>query len=177
MDQEQRIVQPLESSFASLPEVREISSGELSTVASPPAAYISSTKVSVHKPSAVTELGNSYPLQQHCCPIPSTCVLPVSTTPSGVICGGAVVFGQNYIANCTQLPSVSGIPPPLPPFRKDSEPLYSEMLTHQSRSLPTGPPIPGARLNRTPSISSQGQNIENFVRKVSKYVSYVNSSI
>lgn len=175
MDQEQRIVQPLESSFASLPEVREISSGELSTVASPPAAFISSTKVSVHKPSAVTELVNSYPQQQHCCPIPSSCVLPVSTIPSGVISGGAV-FGQNIIANCTQLPSVSGIPPPLPSLRKDSEPLYSEMLTHQSRSLPTGPPIPGARLNRTPSISSQGQNIENFVRKVSKYVPYMNSS-
>jgi len=44
----------------------------------------------------------------------------------------------------------------------------SIMLTHQSRSLPTGPPIPGARLNRTYSISSQG-HIESAVRKVSQH--------
>jgi hypothetical protein len=42
------------------------------------------------------------------------------------------------------------------------------MLTHQSRSLPSGPPIPGARLNRTYSISSQG-HIESAVRKVRRY--------
>lgn len=46
-----------------------------------------------------------------------------------------------------------------------------EMLTHQSRSVPTGPPIPGARLNRTYSISSQGQ-IENAVKKVRQQGSF-----
>jgi hypothetical protein len=46
-----------------------------------------------------------------------------------------------------------------------------EMLTHQSRSLPTGPPIPGARLNRTFSISSQG-HVETAARKVSLHLFY-----
>ncbi|XP_035700672.1 uncharacterized protein LOC110861429 isoform X2 [Folsomia candida] len=51
-----------------------------------------------------------------------------------------------------------------PPAQQQLDP-PGTMLTHQSRSLPTGPPIPGARLNRTYSISSQG-HIESAVRKV-----------
>lgn len=55
----------------------------------------------------------------------------------------------------------------LPEVREiQSESLESlDMLTHQSRSLPSGPPIPGARFNRTPSISSQG-HIDSVVLKV-----------
>ena len=92
MNQEQRIVQPLQPSFASLPEVREPSS------------------------TSAPETYNS------------------SRSPKFV--------GTSYAS--------------------------LEMLTHQSRSLPSGPPIPGSRLNRTPSISSQGQ-IESAVRKVSPH--------
>ncbi|CAL8107262.1 unnamed protein product [Orchesella dallaii] len=163
VDQEQRIVQPLESSFASLPEVREISSSELSSVASPSA--ITTIKAAVHQPSGfVVGTSNTF-LFHHPPPVATTSVIPVTTVP-GVISGGVGVFGSSIITT-RAAPVAPGIPPPLAlkSCRRDSDPSYSEMLTHQSRSLPTGPPIPGARLNRTPSISSQ-QNIENFVRKM-----------
>ncbi|ODN02651.1 Synaptotagmin-3 [Orchesella cincta] len=160
VDQEQRIVQPLESSFASLPEVREISSSELSSVASP--SIITTTKAAVHIPSGfVAGTPNAF-LFHHPPPV-ATSVIPVTSASGGIISG---VFGSSIITT-RATPVVSGIPPPLPlpPSRRGSESSYTEMLTHQSRSLPTGPPIPGARINRTPSVSSQGQNIENFVRK------------
>jgi hypothetical protein len=86
VDQEQRIVQPLEGTFASLPEVREISSSELSSFDQ----------------------------------------------------------GEGFIHE------------------------EEVMLTHQSHSLPPVPPISATRLNRTSSISSQGQI--DYVRKVSKSV-------
>lgn len=189
MDQEQRIVQPLESSFASLPEVRELSSGDLSTVASPP-GFITTTKASVHKGAAGavspmhpvagassghSHLVNSYH-QQHRSSIPPSGVGPVTTISALPLVPGVdqvhsgSVFGPGGNIVTTRAPQVGPIsrvvPPPLTLRRKDSDPLYAEMLAHQSRSLPTGPPIPGARINRTPSISSQGNIYDNFVRKV-----------
>ncbi|XP_021960510.2 synaptotagmin-7 [Folsomia candida] len=83
VDQEQRIVQPLDGPFASLPEVREVSSSDLSSF----------------------EQDGDY-------------------------------FTEHEV-----------------------------MLTHQSRSLPPAHPIPGQRLNRTPSISSQGSQLDYAVLK------------
>jgi len=165
VDQEQRIVQPLESSFASLPEVREISSSELSSVASPSA--FTTTKAAVHKPAGGFVAGTSNAFFHHPPPVAAS-VIPITTAP-GVFCGGTSVFGSSIITTRAVVP---GIPPPLPlpPSRRDSESSYTDMLTHQSRSLPTGPPIPGARINRTPSISSQGHIMENFTRKVGPFM-------